>query len=592
MNTAQHISKKDTARIVLNSFDKLIISYTNEINDICCKECIRRRFINTRKDRVNIETHFDNSCEPIFSKVASALVELLKSDRGLVDELNRRKVFILDKTNLSFSWEYVTPVPTCNICGRLPDDTVEFSNMTGKIVFERIHGSESVPFRGKDCISIAKSIEKVALSKNFGFITTLLDNYDGPFPIAVAMLPLCDGRDEPGTGRTSSIEKSRAIALLEAIERYGGFIPRSKNTLIFKSLNELKRESTPVIDMSRIMLNQDSVSNCGSYKNKKFFFHPDQPYHWVYGYDITNNRSLLIPEAIAYYGLKLKGNEYCREIFAYEISNGCSVGSDLTEAVYNGMLEVLERDAFLSCWYTDRKIKRIVIDNDFLAQEGGFKKELDAFRNFYKDYDIDLYEISCQCHIPVVLMTVSRKEICKDKMNFMCAAAADENVAEAVQKAMHEISSIFIGLQERFKQEYSSIAEKAENMSLVADMDDHSLVWGYYKNFDKICFKGNVSETKNLSELITTQDKCSDLNTSFSKTIEELRNKGKDIIFVDQTTQEMRSISMACAKCIITGLIPMTFGATNVRLSNERIIEIEEAEKRKVNVRFIPHPFP
>lgn len=592
MNIVQFNEGNASGMIVINSFDKLIISYADDENTVCCKECIRRRFITTRKDRANIESHIDDSCEVIFSTAVSVLTELLRNDAGLVDELNRRKAFILDKNDLSLSWEYVTPVPTCKTCGRLPDDTQELSDAAGKKVYDLIHGSESVPFRSRDCIALAKDIEKVALSKNFGFITTLLDNYDGPFPIAVAMLPLCDGRDEPGTGRTSSIEKSRAIALLEAIERYGGFVLRSKKTLVFKSLEELRAEGASMIDMRRLMLNQDSASNRGPYKNKKFYFYPDQRYHWVYGYDITNNRSLLVPEAIAYYGLKLKGSEYYHEIFAYEISNGCSVGADLTEAVYNGMLEVLERDAFLSCWYTDRSITRIVLDSGFLSEENGLRTEYEIFRNFYSDYDIDIYEISCQCHIHVVLMTVTRKEICSNKMNFMCAAAADENIIDAAQKAMHEISSIFIGLQERFEEEYESIAEKAMDMSLVADMEDHSLVWGYYKNLDKIHFKEQAADTRTMSELIASQDSSPNLNSSFARTIDELRSIGKEIVFVDQTTEEMRSIGMACAKCLITGLIPMTFGAANVRISDERIKEIEKAEKRKINVRFIPHPFP
>lgn len=189
-------------------------------------------------------------------------------------------------------------------------------------------------------------------------------------------------------------------------------------------------------------------------------------------------------------------------------------------------------------------------------------------------------------------MTVTRKEICSNKMNFMCAAAADENIIDAAQKAMHEISSIFIGLQERFEEEYESIAEKAMDMSLVADMEDHSLVWGYYKNLDKIHFKEQAADTRTMSELIASQDSSPNLNSSFARTIDELRSIGKEIIFVDQTTEEMRSIGMACAKCLITGLIPMTFGAANVRISDERIKEIEKAEKRKINVRFIPHPFP
>ena len=592
MVTTEIINQITRGRIVINCFDKILVSYSDGVVSTCCEECIKKRFINTRKDRVNIRMACKSGCDRIFDTTVNALVSLLEEDDELIDVFGRRKVFIVDKNNLSISWEYVTPLPDCEVCGTIPDDRIELSDKTGKSVYDTINSEVHIPFRSEKSTEIAKRIETIALSKNFGFITTLLDNFDGPFPIAVAMLPLRDGRDEPGTGRTSSIEKSRAVALLEAIERYGGFVPRSKKTVIFKSYNELKYNGEETINFDKMILNQDSISNIGIYKNKKFYFYHDMPYHWVYGYDLTDNKSLLIPEAIAYYGIKIKGEEYRKEILTYEISNGCSVGANLTEAVYNGMLEVIERDAFLSCWYTDRSICRLILDDEFMSKESSLKAEQNVFKQFYNEYDIEIYEISCETHIPVILMTVQRREVHKEKMNFMCAAAADEDIGKAIRKAMHEISSIFIGLQERFESDYEQIAIKAEDMTLVENMDDHSLVWGYYKNLEKIHFNVQATETISVSEWKNQHKTYECLNKSFGKVIEELRNKGKNVIFVDQTTQEMRSIDMACAKVMIPGLLPMTFGIANVRISEDRIKEIEETEKRTVEVRFTPHPFP
>ena len=582
-------------KIVIDCFDKILVSYCDGVSLICCEECIKSRFINTRKDRTCLRQVVDLEvrCDKIFDNLVNSLIALLKADKCLLDEFNRRKVFIIDKNTLSISWEYVMPVSDCSTCGCMLIDSLNIAQILGQSILSNVYGSKSIPFRSKDYKEVAKRVEKFALSKNFGIITTLLDNFDGPFPISVAMLPLENGRDEPGTGRTSSLERSRAVALFEAMERYGGFVPRAKRTIIFESYNELKRKGCDVLDACDLILNQDSVTNSGIYKNDKFHFSHDQAYHWIYGYDLINKKAILLPETVAYYGMTLKGDKYFREIMAYEVSNGCSVGTTLSESAYGGILEVVERDAFLTSWYTTRSIRRLFLDKLFMSRRGSFQIEFEKFQNFYNDFRVDIYEISCETRIPVVLMTLTRKKIATNQMNFMCAAAADADIVEAMRKAMHEISSIFVGLQKRFKDEYEQIVKKSENnMWRVETMDDHSLVWGYYKNLEKINFANQVSESIDVSLYIQTRKKFDCLNEAFKAVLEDLKRNGRRVIFINQTTPEMQLMKIYCSKILIPGLLPMTFGAKNARISRKRIDEIEKMEKGLLSMNFIPHPFP
>ncbi len=581
-------------KIIIDCFDKILVSYCDGGCSVCCEECIKTRFINTRKDRASLMRcrNTDLKCGQIFDGLINSLISLLKEDKFLIDEFQRRKVFIIDKNTLSISWEYVMPVSDCSVCGCVLIDSSNIAQILGKSVLDNVYGDKKIPFRSKDYKDIAKRVEKFALSKNFGIMTTLLDNFDGPFPISVAMLPLGDGRDEPGTGRTSSLEKSRAVALFEAMERHGGFAPRAKKTIIFESYNKLKSEGREVLDVCDLILNQDSLTNGGIYKNDKFHFSYDEPYHWVYGYNLINQKTLLLPESVVYYGMTLKSERYRREIIAYEVSNGCSVGATLTESVYGGILEVVERDAFLTAWYTDRSICRLVLDDVFMSQRERFQMEFEKFKNFYSDFRVDIYEISCETRIPVVLMTLTRKKIGVQKMNFMCAAAADADLVEAMRKAMHEISSIFVGLQKRFRDEYDQVVKKAENMRLIQSMDDHSLVWGYYKNLEKINFPDQVSESIKVSRRICANKRFKSLNEAFKVVLEDLKRNGRDVIFVNQTSPEMQLMKIYCSKILIPGLLPMTFGAKNARISRKRIDEIEKMEKRHLRTNFIPHPFP
>ncbi len=68
---------------------------------------------------------------------------------------------------------------------------------------------------------------------------------------------------------------------------------------------------------------------------------------WVWGYSFLKERPILIPELLAYYSL---GYE---EGFVYETSNGCALGGSLEEAIFYGIMEIVERDSFLMTWYAE-----------------------------------------------------------------------------------------------------------------------------------------------------------------------------------------------------------------------------------------------
>ena len=53
-----------------------------------------------------------------------------------------------------------------------------------------------------------------------------MDDYESPFAVSVANLPLKVGKDEVGVGRTDNYANSHLTAILEGIERYCGMEPR------------------------------------------------------------------------------------------------------------------------------------------------------------------------------------------------------------------------------------------------------------------------------------------------------------------------------------------------------------------------------
>ena len=67
-------------------------------------------------------------------------------------------------------------------------------------------------------------------------------------------------------------------------------------------------------------------------------FDPDRTIPWVTGYSLRDKRPVLVPVRLAFYGWD--GDS---ELFAFECSNGCASGGDITEAILFGLLELIER---------------------------------------------------------------------------------------------------------------------------------------------------------------------------------------------------------------------------------------------------------
>lgn len=573
------------------NFGELLVSYYEEGS--CCLSCISTRFLNTRKDRAILNKSNDllgyaEGHNVILQDMACNIESLLKKDLDLVDKFGRRKVVEIDGRTLRVETSFCNPVPDCESCSTLPIDSETLALNIGEEMLKDIGSVIPLPFRKHKSLFWGNLIDKLFLDKNFGIISCLLDYFGGSFPTAIAMLPLENGIDEPGSGRTSRIDTSRAIAMIEALERYAGFRPRGKKTKVFDSLYQLDKENYPVFDIQKFILNQNSISNEGITTNNKFIFDSHKKYHWVYGYNLTRENIVLIPETLVYYGLVLKDSSYKDEIFTYEISNGCSTGGSLLESSYYGLLEVIERDNFLTMWYFDRRIIEIDFSNNLMHTE--LIDNLAFFSKKYQGFKLRFFDISTNLTVKTVMCTIQRITVDKKKMNFMCATSSDFSIEEAMCKAMHEITSIFFGLEERFIEEYDEVVKKSKDITLIHNMTDHCLVYGYFEKIKDITFWDRITEIKKVEDYMANQNLS--LNKAYSILIDELRKQDKDILVFDQTTEEMKKIGLYCTKTMVPGLLPMTFGYNNLRISQERVEDLERYEQKRLKVNFQPHPFP
>jgi YcaO-like protein with predicted kinase domain len=154
------------------------------------------------------------------------------------------------------------------------------------------------------------------------------------FPVANAIRPFPTGYSvSHGKGETS--DSAKASALMESIER---FHTAPKAVDFYRaSYNDLKERRT-VIPMAHLPLSKQS------------FFTSSTPELWHDCYDIVSNEEIPVPWELVVMPTGVHHNaNFCIS------SNGMSGGTTFLEALSQGLLEAIERDA-VSCHHLAKKI--------------------------------------------------------------------------------------------------------------------------------------------------------------------------------------------------------------------------------------------
>jgi ribosomal protein S12 methylthiotransferase accessory factor len=152
--------------------------------------------------------------------------------------------------------------------------------------------------------------------------------------------PLGGPLDETSGGYASAYERARAAALGEAAERYSGALPLAGET------EPLAAQDVPsAVDPARFAL------FAGEQYREGFPFRPFEattPVRWVEGFSLDDGAAALMPSQLVRLAWQApSGGEVA---IGYSTSSGLACGSSLEEAVLAGLLELVERDAFMLAW--------------------------------------------------------------------------------------------------------------------------------------------------------------------------------------------------------------------------------------------------
>ena len=230
-------------------------------------------------------------------------------------------------------------------------------------------------------------------------------------------------------GKGSTSQQSEASAICEALERYCGAF-HGDEIRCRKRFSELScSDSDAVIHPNDIQLFSDlqirdavEINARGHpYNVVPHHFDPDSEIDFSPVWSVTRDGPAYVPTSLLYYGKSASERE------AHEFtadSNGCAAGNTLEEAVLQGFLELVERDAFAVWWYNRLSMPAVDLasfGDDYLDEASGY------YRKFNRE--IWVLDVTSDFEIPVFVALSRRTDKAQEDIIYGAGAHFDPHIA-------------------------------------------------------------------------------------------------------------------------------------------------------------------
>ncbi|MET8094072.1 TOMM precursor leader peptide-binding protein [Micromonospora sp. NPDC005220] len=388
------------------------------------------------------------------------------------------------------------------------------------------------------------------------------------------------------SGHANSYGGSETYALLEGLERYAGQFPRAKRTEVFDSYANLAPDA---LDPATLGYHPAFYHGHGLYYAP---YSPTQPLHWVWGYSLRDRVPRLVPEQLVYY-LDRRTDQ---RKFVQECSNGCASGSCPEEALLHGMLELIERDAFLLAWYGSARLAEI---DPATCRDERVHFMID--RVDLLGYDLRLFDTRADLPVPVVTAVAVKRGGGLGQLCFAAGASLDPD--DAVRAAVCETASYVPGFDERVAASEADLRAMTDDYTKVTELAHHALLYGLPEMSRHAAFLFADPPLRSMDELYADWRAVAPRNDDLRADVQYLTGLvaglGGDVVAVDQTCPEQEVAGVHTMAVVAPALVPIDFGWQRQRVLYSDRLERHIARGTRGPDRLgatvrnpHPHPFP
>ncbi|MEU4888147.1 MULTISPECIES: TOMM precursor leader peptide-binding protein [Streptomyces] len=499
-------------------------------------------------------------------------------------------VHLVDLRTLAVRHHPLVPDPECPRCGRAEEDTPEAAVLTLRPAPKHRPGS----FRIRDIGDYELPAEPYANPVCGSLGPAVVHDIASPSTSAtIGCFSMRSGeylRETFWGGHADSYAQSVRIGVLEGLERYAGMRSRAKPAQLRDSLDGLRARGVRALDPRTCGLYSEEFHRANPRVTP---FSPGREIPWVWGYSLREGEPVLVPEVLTYYHAPGLENR-----FVQESSNGCASGGCLEEAVYCGLMEVVERDAFLLTWYGRAALPEI---DPRTSARAATRQMVDRLEMY--GYEARFFDTRISFPVPVVTGVAVRPDGGIGRMCFGAGAGLDPEAALA--GALCEIATDAVNLRGRTERDWERLSAMAHDFAKVEALHDHPLAYGVPEMGDHAHFLlGEPGAPRPPMRSLTDLQRevppvSGDLLDDLRTCVDAVTGAGFDVIVVDQTMPEQRGLGLTTVSVLVPGLLPIDFGWTRQRaLGMPRLrTALREAGLRERDLvpddfNPAPHPFP
>lgn len=484
----------------------------------------------------------------------------------------------------------LVPDPECPSCGRREPDSAAYAALTLTPAVKRAPDD----FRVRDLDEFPLDVEAFANPVCGALSAAVLhDLTSTTTAAALGSFTLRSGaylRETLYGGHTNSYATSAKVAVLEGLERAAGLRARGRTAAVRASLRQLRDRGDDALDPAVCGLYSDEFYQVNHHLTR---FTPDEPINWVWGSSLRDGRPVLVPEVLAYYH-----TPPAEARFVQETSNGCASGGCLAEAVYFGLMEAVERDAFLIAWYARADLPEI---DPASSTRPATRQMVDRLAMY--GYRARFFDARVTFAIPVVTAVAERVDGGLGTLAFGGGASLDPE--EAMGAALREIATDAVKLRVRTLAAESRLRAMAVDFTKVLGLHDHPLLYGLPQMRRHAAFLlDSGAPARPLRERFGRHRPAppvsTDLTTDLETCVAQVTAAGFDVVVVDQTMPEERDIGLHTVKVIVPGLVPIDFGwqrqraplMARVRTAGKESGLADRRDLTPDDLNPAPHPFP
>ncbi len=375
------------------------------------------------------------------------------------------------------------------------------------------------------------------------------------------------------SGKGMDRRRARDLALGEAVERYASL------TWPAPGARRARRADLPgpSLDPTELVLFADHQYDALPFAR----YTEDSELEWVTARSLLSGDTVWVPRLAAHLGHEV--SQRAGYLFP-ATSNGFAAGPTLAHAVEAGLLEVIERDAFLIAWAhrlsTPRLDARTVPDATAAQVAGLYHR---------RGVEIEVHLLPTDCAASVAIALGWSEGLPAVVVGL--GAALDP--VTAARKAVLEVAQVRPALHLRLQrgEVRKRMAQLVDDPATVTELEDHDLLYA-----DPAAAARGLSFWRE-GELLTWSEAVGNrAPTDLAGLVGSLAAVSPDVLYVDVTTDDIAALGVRVARGIIAGFQPIHFGADQFRLGHPRLrtmphrlgLRPRPAELDELNL--APHP--